>query len=55
MIYFKITINPNFEIKNIFEFESAENFKGQSQIRYSQNKMEYKILKVLLKIRALAK
>ena len=36
--------NPNFEIKNIFEFESAENFKGQSQIRYSQNKMEYNLV-----------
>ena len=36
--------NPNLEIKNIFEFESTQNFKGQSQMSYSQNKMEYNLI-----------
>ena len=36
--------NPNLEIKNIFEFESTQNFKGQSQMTYSQNKMEYNLI-----------
>ena len=31
--------NPNLEIKNTFEFENTQNFKGQSQMSYSQNKM----------------
>ncbi len=36
--------NPNIEIKNIFEFENTQNFKGQSQMSYSQNKMEYNLI-----------
>ena len=36
--------NPNLEIKNIFEFENNHNFKGRSQISYSQNKMEYNLI-----------
>jgi len=36
--------NPNLEIKNTFEFENTQNFKGQSQMSYSQNKMEYNLI-----------
>tara|TARA_B100000989_G_scaffold114689_1_gene84284 strand:- start:858 stop:2228 length:1371 start_codon:yes stop_codon:yes gene_type:complete len=36
--------NLNLEIKNIFEFESTHNFKGQSRMSYSQSKMEYNLV-----------
>ena len=39
--------NPNFEIKNNFEFENTQNFKGQSQMSYSQNKMEDNVIKFI--------
>ena len=36
--------NPNLEIRNIFEFENMENFKGQSNMIFSQNRMEYNLV-----------
>tara|TARA_Y100000768_G_scaffold386478_1_gene374984 strand:+ start:717 stop:2081 length:1365 start_codon:yes stop_codon:yes gene_type:complete len=35
--------NPNLDIKNNFEFNEVNNFKGQSDITYYQDKMQYNI------------
>ena len=34
-------LNPNIEFKNIFKYEDKNNFEGNVQINYSQNKLEY--------------
>ena len=34
--------NPNIEVQNILKFKSNQKFEGQSQIKYAQNKLEYK-------------
>ena len=35
--------NPNLDIKNNFEFNEVNNFKGQSDITYYQDKMQHNI------------
>ncbi len=36
-------INPSIEIKNLYEFKSAKEFKGFTEIEYSQDKLKYEL------------